>query len=62
MLDSFLDLFIKNDNGIFSTSVHHKDAAEPYLVPFTSDDSPHIFRNIINSDLVYALRYSSTFD
>jgi len=34
---SFLDLQIKNQEGILITSVHHKKVAEPYLVPFKSD-------------------------
>ncbi len=59
---SFLDVFIQNDNGTLLTSVYHKDAAEPYVVPFTSDHPPHIFRNIINVALVRAVRYSSTFE
>ena len=38
---SFLDILIENDNGTLRTSVYHKDAAEPYVVPFTSDHPPH---------------------
>lgn len=34
---SFLDLFIKNKKGILVTFVFHKQAAEPHIVPFTSD-------------------------
>ena len=59
---SFLDVLLENDNGILSTSVYHKDAAEPYVVPFTSDHPPHSFRNIINIALTRAVRYSSTFE
>ena len=58
---SFLDVQIRNDDGILSTSVHHKDAAEPYVVPFTSDHPMHIFRNIIYGSLIRAIRYSSSF-
>lgn len=57
---SFLDLKITNDNGNFITSVHHKDAAEPYVVPFQSDHPRHIFENLIQVALLRALRYSST--
>ena len=59
---SFLDVFIQNQNGVLFTSVYHKDAAEPYVAPLTSDHPPYIFRNIINIVLVRAVRYSSTFD
>ena len=31
---SFLDVYIENKNGILATSVFHKEAAEPYIVPF----------------------------
>jgi len=57
---SFLDLFIENKNGVLTTSVYHKEAAEPYIVPLTSDHPRHIFRNIIETALNRAVRYSST--
>ena len=59
---SFLDVLIQNENGVLSTSVYHKSAAEPYILPFTSDHPPHIFRNLINVALTRAVRYSSTFE
>ncbi|CAF1409608.1 unnamed protein product [Rotaria magnacalcarata] len=59
---SFLDLLINNKNGILSTSVHHKPAAEPCVVPFISDHPRHVFSNIIQAALLRAVRYSSTFD
>ncbi|CAF2756381.1 unnamed protein product [Rotaria sp. Silwood2] len=57
---SFHDLQMTNHDGKITTSVHHKDAAEPYVVPFKSDHSRHIFENIIRAALLRALRYSST--
>ncbi|CAF1376366.1 unnamed protein product [Adineta ricciae] len=51
---SFLDVHIENKNGTLTTSVHHKEAAEPYVVPFTSDHPKHVFGNIIHTAL---LRY-----
>src|ERR1700730_11258089 len=48
---AFLDLRIENNNGILSTSVYHKEAAEPYVVPFKSDHSRHTFPNIVQSRL-----------
>ncbi|CAF4662029.1 unnamed protein product, partial [Rotaria magnacalcarata] len=33
----FLDVQLTNNNGILSTCVYHKPAAEPYVTPFTSD-------------------------
>jgi len=57
---SFLDLFIENRNGVLTTSVFHKEAAEPYIVLFNSDHPRHIFRSIIENALIRAVRYSST--
>ncbi len=56
----FLDVFIENNNGVLTTSVYHKEAAEPYIVPFKSDHPRHVFRNIIETALLRAIRYSST--
>ncbi len=56
----FLDVFIENNNGKLTTSVYHKEAAEPYIVPFKSDHPRHVFRNIIETALLRAIRYSST--
>jgi dsDNA-binding SOS-regulon protein len=57
---SFLDVFIENKNGVLTTSLHHKEAAEPYIVPFKSDHPRHIFKNVIDVALMRAVRYSST--
>ncbi len=57
---SFLDISIENKNGTLTTSVYHKEAAEPYLVPFKSDHPRHVFANIIDGALMRAIRYSST--
>ncbi len=57
---SFLDVFIENKNGILQTAVYHKEAAEPYIVPFNSDHPRHVFVNIIHGALMRAIRYSST--
>ena len=57
---SFLDVFIENKNGELATSVYHKEAAEPYIVPFKSDHPRHIFTNTIGNALLRAIRYSST--
>ncbi|CAF1430004.1 unnamed protein product [Adineta steineri] len=58
----FLDVLLTNNNGTLSTSVYRKPAAEPYVVPFTSDHPQHIFRNIMQTALLRAIRYSSTFE
>ena len=57
---SFLDLLIENKNGVLVTSVYHKEAAEPYIVPFTSDHPRHVFTSIVDGALTRAVRYSST--
>jgi hypothetical protein len=57
---SFLDVFIKNKDGVLETSVYRKDLTEPYIVPFRSDHPRHVFNNIIDGALTRALRYLST--
>jgi hypothetical protein len=57
---SFLDLFIENKNGTLVTSVFHKQATEPYVVPFKSDHLRQIFKNVIDGALMRAVRYPST--
>jgi hypothetical protein len=58
----FLDVLLTNKNGILLTSVHHKPIAEPYVVPFISDHPRRVFSNIIQTSLIRAVRYSSTFE
>ncbi|CAF1255732.1 unnamed protein product [Adineta ricciae] len=58
----FLDVLLANNNGILSTSVYHKPATEPYVVPYKSDHPRHVFRNVIQTALTRAIRYSSTFE
>jgi hypothetical protein len=48
----FLDVLLKNDNGNLLTSVYHKPAAKPYVVPFISDHSRHVFVNIIKTSIL----------
>ncbi|CAF3751880.1 unnamed protein product [Rotaria sp. Silwood1] len=59
---SFLDLLLTNNNGILSTSVYHKPSAEPAVLSFLSDHPRHVFRNVIQTALMRAIRYSSTFE
>ncbi len=56
----FLDVFIENKNGVLATSAYRKDATEPYIVPFRSDHTRHVFNNIIDTALMRAICYSST--
>ena len=57
---SFLDVQIEKQHNHLITSVYHKSASEPYVVPFKSDHPRHIFANIIRGALLRAVRYSST--
>jgi hypothetical protein len=43
-------------------SFYHKEAAEPYVVPFQSDHPRHVFVSIIECALLRAIRYSSTLE
>lgn len=55
----FLDVSIVNDDGQLTTKLYHKPTAEPYYLPYTSDHSHHIHRNIPYSALLRAARFSS---
>ncbi|CAF3300761.1 unnamed protein product, partial [Rotaria socialis] len=55
----FLDVLIQNSNGVLKTSVYHKEAAEPYVVPFGSDYPGHVFRNTVDTAITRAVRYST---
>ncbi|CAF2124703.1 unnamed protein product [Rotaria magnacalcarata] len=56
----FLDVLIQNCNGVLKTSVYHKEAVEPYVVPFGSDHPGHVFRNTVDTAITRAVRYSTT--
>jgi hypothetical protein len=58
----FLDILLTNNSGTLSTSVYHKPSAEPTVVPYSSDHPRHVFKNIVQSALCRAVRYSSTFE
>ncbi|CAF2152465.1 unnamed protein product [Rotaria magnacalcarata] len=53
----FLDVLIENRKGTLTTSVYHKEAAEPYVVPFGSDHPGHVFRNTVDTAITRAVRY-----
>ena len=55
----FLDVSVENNRGRLRTTVHHKPAAEPYIVPFASDHPRHMHRNVINGALLRAARLCS---
>lgn len=56
----YLDVKIENQDGKLKTSVFHKPAAEPCILPYASDHPRRIYQNIVNSGLMRAARYSST--
>jgi hypothetical protein len=51
---SFLDVLLKNQNGVLATSVYHKEAAKSYIVPFKSDHPRHVFLIILLMELYCA--------
>jgi hypothetical protein len=55
----FLDVHIENCHGSLKTSVFHKPAAEPYVLPYSSDHPRHIHINIPYEALLRAARYCS---
>jgi hypothetical protein len=59
MAVDFLDVTIENEDGQLKTTVFHKPAAEPCVLPFSSDHPRSNHRNIIYGGLVRAARYSS---
>ena len=55
----FLDGIITNENGQLRTSIYHKPTTEPYILPYTSDHSHHIHRNISYAALLRTARICS---
>jgi hypothetical protein len=55
----FLDVLVQNTNGRLLTSIFHKPAAEPYILPYTSDHPRHVHRNIPFAALLRAARICS---
>jgi len=55
----FLDVSIFNNQGQLKTTVFHKPAAEPYIIPFLSDHPRYIHRNTIKGALFRAVRLCS---
>ncbi|CAF1534060.1 unnamed protein product, partial [Rotaria sordida] len=47
----FLDVTVTHNQGQLKTTVFHKPAAEPNIVPFLSDRPRHIHRNTIKGAL-----------
>lgn len=58
-LVDFLDICIKNEKGRLTTTIYPKPAAEPYILPFTSDHPRHVQRNIPYGALLRAIRICS---
>ena len=55
----FLDITIHNEDGRLRTCLYHKPAAEPYILPYSSDHPHHISRNIPYAALLRAARICS---
>ena len=55
----FLDVTFTNENSQLRTSIYHKPATEPYILPYTSDHPRHIHRNIPYAALLRAARICS---
>jgi len=56
----FLDVSVERNRGQLKTSVFHKSAAEPYILLYASDHSPHVHANIVNRSLFRAVRLCSS--
>ncbi|CAF5149136.1 unnamed protein product [Rotaria sp. Silwood1] len=55
----FLDVLIENNQAQLKTSVFRKSAAEPYIVPYTSDHPRYIHSNTIHTALLRGIRLCS---
>ncbi|CAF1214217.1 unnamed protein product [Rotaria sordida] len=56
----YLDATIENNNGQLITTIYHKSAWEPYILPYESDHPRHMHANIIYTMLVRAARLCSS--
>ncbi|CAF3858545.1 unnamed protein product [Rotaria sordida] len=56
----YLDAIVENNNGQLRTTIYHKSAWEPHILPYKSDHPRHIHANIIYTMLVRAARLCST--
>jgi hypothetical protein len=56
----FLDVTVTNHQGQLKTTVYHKPAAEPYILPFLSEHPRHVHSNTIKGALFRAARLCST--
>jgi hypothetical protein len=55
----YLDVLVSNNYGQLKTSVFHKPAAEPYLLPYLSEHPRHTHCNTIKGALLRAIRLCS---
>ncbi|CAF1228513.1 unnamed protein product, partial [Rotaria sordida] len=55
----FVDVTVSNEGDHLKTSIFHKSAAEPYVLPYTSDHPRHVFQDFdmerIHIDLSFLL-------
>ncbi|CAF3369763.1 unnamed protein product [Rotaria sp. Silwood2] len=58
----YLDASIENNNGQLKTTIYHKSAWEPHILPYESDHPRHVHANIIYTMLVRAARICSTIE
>ena len=58
----YLDVLVSNNHGQLKTSVFHKPAAEPYLLPYQSEHPRHIHCNTIKGALFRAVGLCSNVD
>jgi hypothetical protein len=59
MTGDFLDVSVENEYGQLKITVFHKPAAEPCILPFSSDHLRSNHRNTIDDGLVPVARYTS---
>ncbi|CAF1544452.1 unnamed protein product [Adineta ricciae] len=55
----FLGVQVENHHGSLKTSVYRKPAAEPYILPYSSDHPRHVHINIPYQALLHAARLCS---
>jgi hypothetical protein len=59
---TFLGAPVNKEDDQSSLSVYHEEAANPYVLPFVSDQARRTFENIVHNAFCRVVRYSPTLE